>query len=143
MQEQINKLKKLRLEQIQATDQLEKATKLLEQSEEWQLVEQCKAYLAGVKEDLQETDDTIRVMAVEKYHEDGNKHPHEKVSIAINKVFSYSVDRAIQWAINNSLGMLKLDTKKFEKHARAVNDTLPLEFVEMTEEPGVRIASKL
>lgn len=69
--------------------------------------------------------------------------PDDKVGISISKVCEYDEGRATIWAIDNAIDMLNLDTKKFEKHAKAVADTLPLEFVTIKEEPQARIASKL
>lgn len=143
MKDLVQKLKDFRIAEEQALEQLATAESVLKQSEPYQVALQCQAYLEAIREELKETDEAIRAQAIVNYHQTGDKNPVDGVSVVINKVFSYPVNRAVEWAINNSLDMLKLDTKKFEKHARAVNDTLPIEFVEVKEEPSVRIASRL
>lgn len=143
MKDLVQKLKDLRIEQSQAIEQLNKAREILEQTEEYKVYLQCEAYLQGVNGDIKETDEAIRAQAIVNYHQTQDKNPIDGVSIAIQKVCEYSQDEAKDWANYNAPEMLKLDTRKFEKYARVVADTLPIEFVTIKEEPSVRIASKL
>lgn len=143
MKDLVQKLKDLRSEQSQAIEQLNKARSVLEQTEEYKVYLQCEADMQGVNGDIKDTDQAIRDKAIKVYKETSNKNPADGVSVVINKICEYDEGRATIWATNNAIDMLTIDKKPFEKHAKQVSDTLPLEFVTIKEEPSVRIASKL
>ncbi len=52
-------------------------------------------------------------------------------------------EAAREWATREAPQFIVLDDKGIEKHAKAVADTVPLPFVEITKEPQAQIASKL
>lgn len=143
MENLIQQLKSLRESESQLKESLAKLQDKLEQTTEWEALQFVNDGLVGLQKQIKVVDEGIRQAALDYYTETGDKHPHPKVSVIINKELTYDVKRAIGWAINNALGMLKLDTAKFEKHARAVADTVPVEFVEINDKPSVRIASEL
>lgn len=143
MKDLVQKLKDFRIAEQQALEQLATAESELKQSELYQVVLQCQVYLEAIRFDLKETDEAIRAQAIVNYHQTQDKNPVDGVSVVINKVCEYQESDGKRWAIDNAIDMLKFDAKKFEKHAKAVADTLPLEFVTIKEEPSVRIASEL
>ena len=72
-----------------------------------------------------------------------DKHPHPEVTIKIMTELEYKPEHAKEWAMTAAPLMLKLDVTKFEKHARAVSDTVPLPFVQITHKAQATIASDL
>lgn len=110
----------------------------------WQELQRAKSLLLEYKEEAQEIDTQLRKKAIEEYQATGNKKPINGVSVIITKSLIYHPERAIRWAAaNDAMSMLKLNTRDFEKHARAVADTIPLKFVSIEEVPQVRIAKEL
>ena len=143
MKDLVQKLKDFRIAERQALEQLATANEQLRQTEEFKVMEQCQAYLDVIQSELKETDEAIRAQAIVNYHQTSDKNPVNGVSIALQKVCDYYQEDAKDWANDNAPEMLKLDVRKFEKYAKAVADTLPLEFVTIKEEPSVRIAREL
>lgn len=143
MQNLIDQLVDLRQREIVGKEFIKQAQDKLELTTEWQELQSLKISLDSIQEKLLETDTKIREMAIAQYQASGNKHPYNGVSIVINKELIYNEQTAIEWAINFARNVLRLDKRGFEKHARAVADTIPLSFVEIEEVPGVRIAKEL
>ena len=63
----------------------------------------------------------------------------------VKSVFTYDPEIIKTWAIKEATGLLALDVKKFEKHAKAVADTIPVPGVKIDESKSLRaeIASDL
>lgn len=85
----------------------------------------------------------IRAAAVAQFREDQNKHPYPAVGIRENTLVLYDKDVAISWCMEHMPGALTLDRARFEKHAKATADTLPLKFVNIIKEPSATIAEDL
>lgn len=116
----------------------------LQENEIWQELQRAKSLMAEYDTELKEFDSKLRQAAIDEFNQTGNKKPVEGVSIVISKVLEYQPERAIRWAVaNNALDMVSLKKSPFEKHARAVSDSLPLEFVTIKEEPSARISKEL
>ena len=84
----------------------------------------------------------IRAAAVEAYALDAkNKKPARGVKIVVRKNLVYNEEDAIVWCSENMRTAVKVELRKrdFEKHARAVSETLPLPFVTVVESPDVDI----
>lgn len=143
MKELIERLKQLRSdkefeEQVVGYCQAE-----LEKTNEFALLKESKDKLASIQAELAQVDEQIREAALLEYAKNGNKKPFSGVSVVINIKLKYNVDKAIMWCMEIKPDWLKLDTRQFDKHAKAVSDTMPLEFVNVVEEPSVRIAKEL
>lgn len=143
MEELLEQLKQARQAVDIAQQQVETMQYKLFLTLEFADLKDAKGYLEEKKHELELIDEQVRQEALDLYGLTGNKHPFEKVSIVINRTLHYQESEAFDWAGRNAPTMLKLDTKKFEKHARAVLETIPLAFVEVEEVPSVRIAGEL
>lgn len=73
----------------------------------------------------------------------GDKHPHPATTIRQATKLNYDERQAIAWCIEHLPQALKLDSRLFEKHARAVAATDPIPFVEIASEAQVAIATDL
>ena len=111
------------------------------------------AYLEAVEqinrstEEIQKTEDLIKSTAVELYNankEAGKKLAGGNVSI-IDKVNATIIDMnlAYEWAVKEAPKMIILDETAILKHAKAVKDTIPLDFVAITTETKAQIASEI
>ena len=99
--------------------------------------------LAEAKSEVAEGEKIVRAEALQEYQKTGTKKPHPAVTVKQMLVLAYSSDEALRWANEHLPSAIKLDTKLFEKHARAVLNTAPLPFVEVTHEYQTAIASNL
>ncbi len=143
MQNLVNRLREKKLEVSEAREQIVKIREELEKTELGQSLVQAIEYNSVVGEELKAIEDHLRKAVLEYYRDTDDKNPVDGVSVIINKSLVYDIDWAIAWAINFAVDMLKLDKKLFEKHAKSVADTMPLDFVTIEDEPAVRIAKKL
>ncbi len=144
MENIVNQLREKRLEVSEANEQVAKIREEVNQTELGRSLVQAIEYSYVVNEEMKTIENNIRQVALEIYRDTDDKNPVDGVSIIINKSLLYTINDAIAWVVDNALdGMLKLDKKLFEQHAKAVTDTVPLEFVTIEDEPAVRIAKKL
>ncbi len=97
----------------------------------------ARKQLSAAEAYLEHCDAVLRLEALGCFRHGLELHPAVKVR-KIQKII-YEPTRAIAWCIANLSAALKLDTRLFEKHARAVVETAPLDFVEFTVEPQVMI----
>jgi uncharacterized NAD-dependent epimerase/dehydratase family protein len=111
------------------------------------------AYLEAVElvnvsiEEITKTEELIKSTAVELYNankEAGKKLAGGNVSI-IDKVTASITDQqaAYDWAVKEAPKMIILDESAILKHAKAVKDTIPLDFVAITTEPKAQISSEI
>ncbi len=101
----------------------------------------ARQQLSVIETYLEHCDAVLRLEALGRFHHGLELHPAVKVR-KLAKVL-YEPARAIAWCIDNLSAALKLDTRLFEKHARAVVETAPLDFVEFTVEPQVMVDADL
>ncbi len=101
----------------------------------------ARQQLGVIETYLEHCDATLRLEALDRWQQQQELHPAVKVR-KLAKVL-YEPDRAIAWCIDNLSAALKLDTRLFEKHARAVAEAAPLDFVEFTVEPQVAVDADL
>lgn len=139
----LEQLKQVRQAERDALTFISEMRRALEETIEYSQLKVAQSKLVEIQETLATIDGALRQEALDLYGLTGDKHPHEKVSIAISLEPIYQERDAIVWAINNALDMLKIDTKMFEKHAKAVLKTVPLPFVKVEEKPMVKIAREL
>jgi hypothetical protein len=85
----------------------------------------------------------VRGGALANYYQNKDKSPHPAIGIRVIHKIDYSDADARQWCMSNMPNALKLDKTVFEKHAKAVADTIPIPFVTITDEPQATIASDL
>ena len=98
-------------------------------------------------EEMNDLTEEVKTKAVELYNlnpEAGKKLAGGNVTIK-ESTNAQIIDAklALEWAEKNAPAMLILDTKALLKHAKAVSDTLPLDFVEITKELTAAIASDI
>lgn len=93
---------------------------------------------------IAELETKIREIGLQSFQADGEKHPHPKVEVKIFPVAKLIADRKTalrEWLFTNFRPALIVDEKKVIDEAKAGN--IPAEFVELTTEPRVQIATKL
>ena len=93
-----------------------------------------ETYAAGIESE-------IKKIALEDYAETKNKHPHDKVDIAMRKKFSITdAGRVLAWVKTNLADALIFDEKKVKNYATKIG---AVDGTELTEEPNAQIASSL
>lgn len=97
----------------------------------------ARASLQHIRDDRAEAD--VRKAALEAYAEDGNKKPHESVSIRVYTVLDYEPRAALDYARQYIHQALKLNKRVFEKVAKEID----IGFVTKRTEPRVAIARNL
>ena len=118
------------MDKLQALPEYQRLKKVEEEAKE------LKELIKNVRQDVQDR-------ALRQYKLDGNKQPAPGVGIRVYKRLSYNPTVALHWSMTNLKTALKLDKKFFEKHAKAVQDTTPLDFVSYYEDPSATISSDL
>ena len=78
-------------------------------------------------------------VALAEFNETGGKHPHPAITIKEMTRLEYSLEDAHDWAVRSMPNLLKLDTRGFEKVAKAAG----LDFVAISTEPQVTVARDL
>lgn len=139
-EEQVKRLAELRRKEADAKEMLDLMRKSLEESKEWMRYRQI---LETAQHEQRMLDDQIRSLAVTNYEGSGEKHPHPAVSIRLYTKVKYDYSTAFVWSQANLPQAITLDTKLFDKHAKAVAETAPIYFVEIAKEPQASIASDL
>jgi len=102
-----------------------------------------RALLALAKADRQDAEAALRQLAIENFEATGNKQPIQGVGIRVTTRIGYDESEAIHWARQAHPDMLAINTKLFEKHAKAVADTERLGFVNIWTEATATIAKNL
>jgi len=116
---------------------------LVDEFNEREDVEQATLDVAAWADQVAELESLIRQGAEAQYEAVKEKAPHPAVKIRITKKLYYSDVLAIAWCWRNLSDAIKLDARTFERHARAVLDTVPLKFVDVHEVPQVTISRDL
>ena len=111
----------------------------LEQTLAFTRLQEASARFKELKEREEELADTVRMAALDLYNTTGDKKPHRHVQIKVFSRLVYDAAQALDYAIASLPAALKLDTKKFEAAAKALN----LPFVTTEEEPKVYIDANL
>jgi hypothetical protein len=68
---------------------------------------------------------------------------HEGVYVKNEDRFEYDTEKAVEWAMQFAPNMLFVDRAAFEKHAKAVSKTLPLDFVKIHQVEKIVIRKDL
>lgn len=128
---------------IKAQKLAEMEAKLAADPEYTHAVDQIKI----TQEEIEKREAEIKDSALEIYNANpdagkklagGNVSIIEKVNV---KIFDQKA--AYEWAVKDAPQMLILDTAEILKHAKAVKDTIPLNFVAITTETKAQIASEI
>ena len=93
------------------------------------------------KANLSEIDTLVREAAIKMFKEDGNKSPHEDVSIKQFTTFEIDYSAATPWVKSNMPALLVVDKKAFAKYLPVAQE-LP-DGVSKNTEPRATIASKI
>jgi hypothetical protein len=139
----VNDLKTVRDQATAASEELaqvkNKIALCLKQSGLDYELEQANNQVEVAKAAALEQDAVVRAEAMRVYELTANKTPHPAIVVKEFSVLSYDVDKALDYAREHLPACVKLDTKAFEKVAKA----LPLDFVTESKEPRVTIATNL
>jgi hypothetical protein len=95
------------------------------------------------EEEAEALEAELREMAVLDFDLTHDKHPHPAVSIKVMTRLQYDPERAAGFCREYLPSAIKVDYKTFEKYAKNVADTAPLDFVEFVEEPQAQIVTDL
>lgn len=120
----------------QASEEVARMRQTLESSEAYQIYTE-------LQEQMKELRANIEAVALKEYETTNIKQLADGLSIRVYKKVQYDQAEATKWAIANAPTMVKIDGRLFEKHAKAVQDTTPIEFVEIYDDPKVAISSDL
>lgn len=88
-------------------------------------------------------DTAVRQLALRIYGQNGKKQLSEHVSVHSVRVLEYDESKAFEHCRNHLHNLLDLNKGRFEKYARAVEDTAPLPFVTISKVSRVSIATDL
>lgn len=116
---------------------------MIEQSPETQKLRVITDELKECNTTFDRISDAITAEAIALYTASGEKHPHPGVEVKIFKIPTYDESKALDWCITNLPGAIKCDFKLFEKHAKAVAETKPIDFVTIIDTPRVSILADL
>ena len=111
----------------------------LESTPEWKRYQDRLAYSKNVQAYVDEATERVRESALREFAESGDKKPAKGVQVKLFSKLVYDAAQALDYAKANLPAALKLDTKKFEAAAKA----LDLPFVATEEEPRVYIDAVL
>ena len=113
------------------------AKEAVEKTTAWAAYVQLRDEQAEAAHVALEIEEGVRSLALEI----GEKHPHPAVEVTDTIELHYVPEDAIKWCIETrQIGLLKLDTRGFEKVARVLSD-IPMVAKSMGH--GTRIASDL
>jgi len=102
-----------------------------------------QSQLGDVRSHQADVDHGVRELAVSLYEATDDKRPHPAVGIRVNTKIVYDPGCAFTWCYARLPHALKLDARFFEKHARAVAQTDPIDFVTITPDPVATVDSDL
>ena len=91
-------------------------------------------------------DKAVRDMAVALWTTFNDKHPHPAIGVQIRQTPQYDTSAALFWAREHLIRAIKpetLDKSFFEKHARAVQETDPIELITWINIPVATITEDL
>lgn len=139
MNEKLNQLKQAREAYNEYKSTASKAMEDFKSSDDVYTYNAEKAKEASAKIETLEAE--IRATALAMYKADGNKNPHEKVSIKLANVFKI-VDpvRVLAWVKINLADALVYDEKKVKNYSTKIG---AVDGTEITETPQAQIATEL
>jgi hypothetical protein len=140
LNELIHKMAAWRKQGVVATEHLNQLYKKLEENKDFQL-------WTKLHNEAKDKTTTIRAeieqIAREIYAKTSERHPHEAVTIKVLSVPFYKEEDAHTWCMDHLPKALDLNPTFFERHAKAVLETAPLEFVKFVPKLSVQIKSDL
>lgn len=111
----------------------------LEKTHEWQALQGVRETLAEARNHAEDLAEQARVMALLRYEEGGDRHPHPAVTIKLFDVVRYDPEEARRYCVDHLPAALNLDKARFERAAKV----LGLDFVTIEKEPRAQIATQL
>lgn len=136
----IRRLAEARQTQARCKARQQEMLKELEQSIDWRTLQ---AFIDDASAQILEYDASIRELAVELHEESGSKTPHPAVKVQMTANLEYPEPAARQWCFQHLPNALYLNKTLFERHAKAILDTAPIEFVFLAHIPRATIAQDL
>ena len=114
----------------------------------YELTPEFKKYAeAGVRLSLKDAELLAFELEVKQkaleIHQATNESVHPAIGIRKVRKLDYDQSAALQFCFLNLYSAVKLDTRTFEKHAKAVEETAPLPFVTYSSEVQAILASDL
>ena len=139
LNEMVNQLAACRLAEANAKEQIARLDRELEGTPTGQMLCHARGDLLEARDRLAIADANIRAAATHNFKETGEKAPHPAVKVVMSTVLYYINYHALEYCREHLPQALKLDKHGFEKAAKV----LELDFVDITQEPAVRIAKDL
>jgi len=140
LNELIHKMAAWRKQGVVATEHLNQHHKKLEENKDFQIWTKLHKE-AKDKTTLIQAE--VEKLAREIYDHTSNKSPHPAVNIKIFIEPFYKEEDAHAWCMDHLPKALDLNTRYFNKQARAVLETAPLDFVQFVPKLSVQIKSDL
>ena len=143
LQDLIQQLDKLRYLESDHDQTLSVLKETYMQTPEYQAYQDALATNESIRLEIKDRIEKIHACVLDLYKTTQDKSPHPAVKIRINRKIDYPIGTALDWCKENLRSAFIFDHKFFEKHARAIEGTAPIDFVTFTDEPQVTIASDL
>lgn len=132
-----------RMEAAQIGEELNVAMTAMYATEEGKRYNELLTKRSLAQDKVKKAEEAVRQIAEHVYRQHKETKPHPGILVKIKGTVKYEYASAAAWAAEHARGLLKLDTVKFEQHARAVRKTTPLDFVTYEDAPSVTLASNM
>jgi hypothetical protein len=147
LDELIHQLANWRKQGVVSTEHLNELYKKLEDNKDFQLWTQlhneAKAKTGSIRVEIEKITREIYDQFLYPDTKIPYKYPHPAISIKVLIEPYYKEEDAHAWCMDHLPKALKIDAAYFEKHARAVLETAPLEFVQFVPKLSVQIKGDL
>jgi hypothetical protein len=147
LNELIHKMAAWRKQGVVATEHLNQLYKKLEENKDFQLWTQLHKEAVDKTTSIRvEIEKITREIYDQFLYPDTkipNKHPHPAITVMVLSVPFYKEEDAHAWCMDHLPKALDLNPSFFEKHAKAVLATAPLEFVQFIPKISIKIKSDL
>lgn len=135
-------LKALQAARLGAEEAKARKNKILEEAQLSEAYQLAQADIGSLTNSAEIIGKEIEILCLPQFKADGNKHPHEAVTIKEFDVVAIANETAArEWCFTNFRPALKLDNKVFEK--AATDGSVPAELATVTKEARVQVASDL
>jgi hypothetical protein len=140
LNELVHKMAAWRKQGVVATEKLNELYKKLEENKDFRLWTKLHN---EAKDKTTTVQAEIEKRAREIYDHTANKSPHPAVNIKVFVEPFYKDEDAHAWCMDHLPKALKLDPAFFKRHANAVRETAPLEFVQFVPRLSIQIKGDL
>ncbi len=143
LKEKVKRLHYLRMKKESLMSLFDQTLEEMESTPEGQKHLRVKDAIADVKAELADTDNYVRREALTIYEHTGDKIIMPGIGIREMTRIQYDEEHAREWCLNNNPVLMRLDTRRFEKFARAVQGIQDIEVVSYETEFIATVSSDL